>query len=174
MFVCQLQSDSPERIVTPNLEFTKLSTVLTNFIHNSPQQTKYVSSLLRFFFPQKIEQSSVLEPWFSNFNTPSERDLFNMPSWFWLGSSEGGAEILHFYKFPGDFGAVGLRNTFLAAIFKRLSEVFEIASKYCISESFVDHDGYSISSEGFLPAVVDKMVIWVKFTHSSPFQFADS
>ena len=23
--------------------------------------------------------------------------------------------------------------------------VFEIASKYCISDSFVDHDGYSIS-----------------------------
>ena len=27
------------------------------------------------------------------------------------------------------------------------------------SDSFVDHDGYSISSEGFLPAVVDIMVI---------------
>ena len=39
----------------------------------------------------------------------------------------------------------------------------------CILDSFVDHDGYSISSEGFLPAVVDIMVIWVKFTHSSPF-----
>ena len=30
------------------------------------------------------------------------------------------------------------------------SVVFEIASKYCISDSFVDHNGYSISSEGFL------------------------
>ena len=39
------------------------------------------------------------------------------------------------------------------------SVVLEIASKYCISDSFVDHDGYSISSEGFLPAVVDIMVI---------------
>ena len=39
------------------------------------------------------------------------------------------------------------------------SVVFEIASKYCISDSFVDHDDYSISSEGFLPAVVDRMVI---------------
>ena len=39
----------------------------------------------------------------------------------------------------------------------------------CISNSFVDHDGYSISSEGFLPTVVDITVIWVKFTHSSPF-----
>ena len=39
------------------------------------------------------------------------------------------------------------------------SVVFEIASKYCISDSFVDHDGYSVSSKGFLPAVVDIMVI---------------
>ena len=39
------------------------------------------------------------------------------------------------------------------------SVVFEIASKYCILDSFVDHDGHSISSEGFLPAVVDIMVI---------------
>ena len=39
------------------------------------------------------------------------------------------------------------------------SVIFEITSKYCISESFVDHDGYSISSEGFLAAVVDIMVI---------------
>ena len=39
------------------------------------------------------------------------------------------------------------------------SVVFEIASKYCISDSFVDSDGYSISSKGFLPAVVDIMVI---------------
>ena len=39
------------------------------------------------------------------------------------------------------------------------SVVYEIASKYCISDSFVDHDGYSISSEGFLPAVVDVTVI---------------
>ena len=28
--------------------------------------------------------------------------------------------------------------------------IFEIASKYCISDSFVDHDGYSLSSKGFL------------------------
>ena len=39
------------------------------------------------------------------------------------------------------------------------SVVFEIASKYCISDSFVDHDGYFISSKGFLPAVIDIMVI---------------
>ena len=39
------------------------------------------------------------------------------------------------------------------------SVVFEIASKYCILNSFVDRDGYSISSEGFLPTIVDIMVI---------------
>ena len=39
------------------------------------------------------------------------------------------------------------------------SLVFEIASKYCILNPCVDHDGYSISSKGFLPAVVHLMVI---------------
>ena len=39
------------------------------------------------------------------------------------------------------------------------SVVFEIASKYCILGSFVDHDGYSISSKPFLTTVVDIMVI---------------
>ena len=48
------------------------------------------------------------------------------------------------------------------------SVIFEIAFKYCISDFLVDHDGYSISSKGFLPTVVDIMVIWVKLTHSSP------
>ena len=39
------------------------------------------------------------------------------------------------------------------------SVFFEIASKYGILDSSVDYDGYSISSEGFLPAVIDIMVI---------------
>ena len=39
------------------------------------------------------------------------------------------------------------------------SVIFEVASKYCILDSFVDLDGYSISSEGFLPTVVDIVVI---------------
>ena len=39
------------------------------------------------------------------------------------------------------------------------SVIFEIASKYCISDSFVDHDGYSMSFKGFVPTVVDMMVI---------------
>ena len=40
------------------------------------------------------------------------------------------------------------------------SVIFEIASSTAF-HSFVDYDGYSISSEGFLPTVVDIMVIWV-------------
>ena len=39
------------------------------------------------------------------------------------------------------------------------SVVFEITSKYCISDSFVDYDGYSISYKGLLSIVVDIMVI---------------
>ena len=38
------------------------------------------------------------------------------------------------------------------------SFIFEIASKYCILDSSVDHEGYSISSKGFLPRGVDIMV----------------
>ena len=39
------------------------------------------------------------------------------------------------------------------------SVVFETASKYCILDFFVDYDSYSIASMGFLPTVVDIMVI---------------
>ena len=39
------------------------------------------------------------------------------------------------------------------------SVVFEIAPKYCISDCFVDYEGYSISSKGFLPTVEYTMVI---------------
>ena len=39
------------------------------------------------------------------------------------------------------------------------SVIFKTASKYYISDSFLDYDSYSISSKGFLPTVVDIMVI---------------
>ena len=39
------------------------------------------------------------------------------------------------------------------------SVVFETAFEYSILDSFVDHDGYSISSKRFLPTVVDIMVL---------------
>ena len=46
--------------------------------------------------------------------------------------------------------------------------IFVIASKCCPMDSFVDCDGYSVSSKGFLPTVLDIMVIRIKSTHSSP------
>ena len=49
------------------------------------------------------------------------------------------------------------------------SVILQVAHKYHISNSYVDYEGYSISSKGFLPTVVDIMVILVKFAHSSPF-----
>ena len=39
------------------------------------------------------------------------------------------------------------------------SVVSEIAPKYCISDIFIEYEGYYISSKGFLPLVVDIMVI---------------
>ena len=47
--------------------------------------------------------------------------------------------------------------------------IFENLPKFCILDFFVDNEGHSISSKGFLPTVVDIMVIWIKFTHSHPF-----
>ena len=38
------------------------------------------------------------------------------------------------------------------------SVIFEIASKYYILDSFIDYEGYSISSKGFLPTVINIMV----------------
>ena len=39
------------------------------------------------------------------------------------------------------------------------SVVLGISSKYCISDSLVDYESYSISSKGFLPRVGDIMFI---------------
>ena len=39
------------------------------------------------------------------------------------------------------------------------SVIFEIAPKYYILDSFVDYEGYSISSKGFLPTIVDIVII---------------
>ena len=39
------------------------------------------------------------------------------------------------------------------------SVILEIAPRYCILDFLVDCDGYSISPKGFLPTIVDTMVI---------------
>ena len=38
------------------------------------------------------------------------------------------------------------------------SVIFEIAPKYCISDSLVDYEGYPISFKGFLTTVIDTVV----------------
>ena len=68
---------------------------------------------------------------------------------------------LHFCGISGwdrDLGYCGI-EWFALEMNRDHSVVFENASKYCISDSFVDYEGYSISSKGFLPTVVDIMVI---------------
>ena len=54
------------------------------------------------------------------------------------------------------------------------SLTFEVVPKHCILDSFVDYEGYSISSKGFLLTAVDIIAILIKFTHSKPFYFTDS
>ena len=48
---------------------------------------------------------------------------------------------------------------FALEMYRYHSVIFEIASKYCISDSFVDYEEYSFSSKGFLPTVLDIMII---------------
>ena len=49
------------------------------------------------------------------------------------------------------------------------SVIFEIAPRYCILDCFINYNGCFIFSKGFLPPVLDIMVIWIKFAHSCPF-----
>ena len=47
--------------------------------------------------------------------------------------------------------------------------IFVTGPKYCISDSFVDYEDYSISPKGFLPTVVDIMVFWIIFAFPAHF-----
>ena len=64
-----------------------------------------------------------------------------------------------FFSITGWDIDLGYSEWFALEMNRDPSVIFEIASKYYISDSFVDHDGYSISSKEFLPSVVDIMVI---------------
>ena len=70
-------------------------------------------------------------------------------------------ELFSFFSVPGRGIDLDYRDIewFTLETNRDHSVIFEIASKYCISDSFVDRDGYSISSKGFPPTVVDIMVI---------------
>ena len=85
---------------------------------------------------------------------------------FWVVGLKGLVDLIEMFNFSF-FSVTGLAvdldyceiEWFALETNRDHSVVFEIASKYCISDSFVDHDGYSISSKGFLPTIVDIMVI---------------
>ena len=49
------------------------------------------------------------------------------------------------------------------------SVIFETTPKYCISNSFVDYESIPFFPKGFLPTVVDIIIIWIKLGYSSPF-----
>ena len=53
-------------------------------------------------------------------------------------------QLLQHYWLGHRLGAVYYFNWFALEANRDHSVVFEIASKYCILDSFVDHDGYSI------------------------------
>ena len=57
---------------------------------------------------------------------------------------------------------------FALEMYRDHSVMFEIVPKYCILDSFIDYEDYSISSKEFLPTVVDIMVIRIKFANSGP------
>ena len=55
---------------------------------------------------------------------------------------------------------------------RNYSVIFEVELKFCLLDSFdldSDYEGYYISSMGFLPTVVDIIVIGIKISHSHPF-----
>jgi len=49
------------------------------------------------------------------------------------------------------------------------SVLFGTVPKYCILDSFIDYEGYSISFKVFLLTVVDIIVIRIKFALFCPF-----
>ena len=67
-------------------------------------------------------------------------------------------QLLQHYWLGYRFGLCDI-ELFALEMNRNHSVIFETSSKYCILDSLVDYDGYSISSKGFLPTVVDIMVI---------------
>ena len=103
--------------------------------------------------------------------------LHSNPLWwkgciFWVSVLEG-LVGLHRTVQLQLFSITGRGIVWITVILRDNSIIIEITSKYCFLDSFVDYDGYSISSKGFLPldimVMVDIIVIWIKFAHSSPF-----
>ena len=67
-------------------------------------------------------------------------------------------ELFNFFGISGRGIDLDYRDIEWFALETDHSVIFEIAPKYCISDSFVDYEGYSIS-KGFFPTEVDIKVI---------------
>ena len=65
-----------------------------------------------------------------------------------------GAKIINSLNSSKDYVAIDFQGSHYIVYMAKIQNGW-----YCISDCFVDHDGYSISSEGFLPTVVDIRVI---------------
>ena len=78
-----------------------------------------------------------------------------------LGEKKSYDKPRHFKNQRHHFANKGLYNQSYSLSSTDRSVIFKSAPKYCNSDSFVDYEGYSISSIGFLPIVVDIMVIQI-------------
>ena len=78
-----------------------------------------------------------------------------------LGGKKSYDKRRHFKKQRHHFANKGPYNQSYSLSNMDRSVIFKFASKYCSSDSFVDYEGYSISSMGFLSIVVDIMVIGI-------------
>ena len=79
--------------------------------------------------------------------------------------------LLHYVWVDLDYSDV---ERFALEMNRDHSVMFEMHPSTAFWTFFVDSKGYSISSKGFLPRVIDTMAIWIKFAHSHPFYFTDS
>ena len=104
--------------------------------------------------------------------------MMNRTSFFGVSFSRWGLPSLHrtvkkiqrnfsFFGFSGRGICLNYRDVECLTLEtnQNHSVILEVTPKYCISDSFVDYEDYSISSMGFLPTVIDIMVIWIKFSH---------
>ena len=113
------------------------------------QGKQFNNTVIQVYAPTSKPEEAEVEWFYKDLQdllelTPNKDALFIIGDW---NAKEGSQEI------PGVIGKFCLGPN------RDHSVIFEIASKYCVLDSFVDHDGHSISSEGFLPTVVDIMVI---------------
>ena len=103
-------------------------------------------------------------PWTAAYQVPPSMGFSRQEDWRGVPScSPVFTELFNFSFFSVTVWGIGLDycdiECFALETNRDHSFIFEIASKYCISDSFVVYDGYSISSKGFLPTVLDIMVI---------------